>query len=294
MSNAEVLSKLQLLAWRNIVVPCTAAPYEFSHSQAGRSYPYVDGAGHDWTGMNAIPFSATLKLLNGIRGGPWYPTKWIPLREALFDGKPGPLVHPDLGLVQAVVMKGSVDLRAEMRDGIVVDVSWESHIDDPTAGVAFDGPEISVKALAEACDFGMAGLTPPMAFPTGNPFTSLAGAIAQIEGLTLSVSLTVTGAINQVLGILNDLIGTVSALNDHSAWATQANLTSLFAQLRRLKTQAESLVQRPTAKKTAQRDTTLDALSTETGNTSTELAGLNLELLRSPIVPKGSIVTYYT
>src|SRR5262245_51552162 len=91
-SQANVIGQLPELTWRGLdPVPVEDASYDFSHDQAERRYPYVDGAGHDHTGRGPIRFTARLLFHNTLQAD-LYPHTWEEWRAALFDGASGELV----------------------------------------------------------------------------------------------------------------------------------------------------------------------------------------------------------
>jgi prophage DNA circulation protein len=232
-----------------------------------------------------------LHFLNTIKPGDWYPTKWNDFRAALEDGSAGDLDHPDLGSVRARVLTWDVALNAQNRGGVVVEVVWEETIDNLDERVVFLGPDISPKALAAGADSDMAKLG--IAYPTGKPNTSLTDMINQIDGLAFSATLSAQGLINQAMGTVSGLIKTIDRLNDHTTWALHGNLVALWNALRAMAAEVVS-VNRATRVIVTTAETTLDQIARDAGNTVDEIVGLNLSLVSSPSVPKGSRVTVYS
>lgn len=291
-----ILSDLPLLKWRGLSAPCTSSSYDGGHRQSERLYPFIDAAGHDNVGRAAyrIP-DTTLLFHNGIKPSDWYPHKWNEFHEALRDGTAGPLEHPDLGPVLARVLTWHVVLDAGNRGGVTVTVAWTETRDNLEEDAAFVGPDVSPKAAAEQADANLADLTPPelpdFSIPGLSTFTD---AIAQIEGAVLSLELTAGGLINQVQGVIAKTYGNLDRRLSHDTYAAQASLTQLYDVCRVLRQKSGgAAIQRPTASFTVTGETTLDALARQLGNTVSDLAGLNSSLLRSPIVPDRSVVTYY-
>jgi prophage DNA circulation protein len=289
---SNIIGDLPELRWRGLRAPCESAHYKGSHTQAERRYPYVDGAGHDWTGMDPYQFQPTrLHFINTIKPGDWYPTKWNAFRAALEDGSSDDLDHPDLGAVRARVLSWDVALNAQNRGGIVVDVVWTQTIDNLDERVVFLGPDVSPAALAQACDDGMTELG--IEYPDGKSETSLFELISQIDGFLFSTRLTIQGQINQAVGTVAGLIKTVNNLQDHAAWALYGNLVALWNGLKAMQQEVIS-TQRATRIVVTSSETTLDQIARDVGNTVDELIGLNLSLLRSPSVGKGVKVTVYS
>jgi len=288
----NVIGDLPQLKWRGLAAPCESATYSGSHSQAERRYPYIDAAGHDWTGRDPYQFAhVRLHFLNTIKPGDWYPAQWNSFREALENGDSGALEHPDLGTVRARVVSWEVALTAQNRGGIVVDVSFVETVDNLDERVVYLGPDVTPTAVAEAADDAMATLGVP--YPDGTGSTSLLDGIKSIEGQLFSATLSVKGAINQMVGTVEGLIKTVNAINDHVAYLLYGHLITLWNALQQM---GKSVVetQRATAVFRVVNDTTIDALGRELGNTVQELIGLNLSLVNRPNVPPGTNVRYYT
>lgn len=291
MSDSTVIGELAELRWRGLRAPCESAPFKFSHSQAERRYPYIDGAGHDWTGMDPIPMTARLYFVNTIEPNS-FPDNWNKWQTALFDGSPDELVHPVLGRVFARVLDGSVEVVAHNRGGIVVEVSWTSTREDLDSGLVFETINVDAEATAAAVDASLAdiGVSLPVTIP---PTTSILEAYKKVKGELFSASLSLTGPVNQLLGITAQLIDDVIALNDVKAWPAIANLTAMFNALQQTIAKLASSAARQTSTIKTQNDTTLDALADLVGNSFTDLLSLNLSLVDSPVVPRGSIVRFY-
>jgi prophage DNA circulation protein len=291
ISEQRIVEQLQELTWRGRRAPCFAAPFKFSHSQSRRAYPYVNGAAHDWTGLDAIPMTVQLYFLNTIEPGS-FPGEYSFWQENLFDGAPGPLVHPVLGAMDAVVMDGSVELTAQNKAGVIVSVTFEKTIVNLEQDQAFQRLTVNAEAVAAACDADLASLGVPI--PDVVPeVASLLESYNGIKGELFSASLSIEGAINQLSAVVTDLVATLDDMNDPLTWPAQANLVLFWNTLRELAEQSEKAAARPTAKKKVQNDTTLDAIASETGNTIDDIISLNLNLLISPTVPKGAVVRYY-
>lgn len=292
MSAVNIIKDLQVLKFRGLEAPCESTPYRGGHSQAERLYPFIDGAGHDHTGRLPYQFQSTkLHFNNTIKPHDWYPSKWNQFREALENGDSGDLDHPDLGTVRVRVLTFDVSLSAKNQAGIEVDVTWTETVDNLDERVVFLGSDVSIKALAEAVDSGMASLG--LSYPDGKSTTSCTELAGQIEGAVFSASLTVGGLVNQGLGIVTGIISAVEKINDHVAYALRDNLIAFWSSLKS-KQQDIVAVQRATRIHVTASETTLDQIARETGTTISELVALNLKLVSSPSVPKETRVVVYT
>src|SRR5690606_24066848 len=85
-----------------------------------------------------------------------FPTVFNEWLERLLDGSAGNLEHPIFGNRRARVMRGSVPLVADVRDGVIVDVTFVETLDEPEQLIPFSGPDVSAEAAAiaaqTACD----------------------------------------------------------------------------------------------------------------------------------------------
>ena len=289
---ADVVTSLPELRWRDLPpVPCDSTPFEFSHSQADRRFPYIDGASHDWTGLDPLPIHAKLYFIETIREGLFSNDLKLWL-EALLDGTAGTLEHPILGTVNARVLNGSVPLVASVRGGVIVDVTWTTTVDDPDAGSTFEFTPIEPGAAAKAADAALEAVG--IDYPTGEPDLSLLEAYESIKGQIGSALTTVVGKITQVMGTVTGLIEDVNNLDDPSTWVASNTLIAFWNSLDNLKTAVSNSQKRATAKIITTTDTTLDTFAASVGNTVEEVMGLNLSALRLPSIPKGTELVYYT
>jgi prophage DNA circulation protein len=291
-TQADVISGLSELSFRGLPpVPCGDASYDFGHDQAERRYPYIDGAGHDNTGRTPIKFGATLYFVNTLEPD-LYPTVWNQWRDGLLDGSSGQLDHPDLGVVRARVLSGSVKLSATNRAGIIVTVQWVETNDKVDQPAGFTGPSVDLRQAAQAADTGLddLGIAPPVFF-AGNQ-TSIFGAINDML-VALAVGLLAVAVIVSIIGVIQSLEDQVSDLDYPQAWPVLYNLHLLEAGLHDLAANVAAS-NRPTGQIVNDRETTLDQIATKVGNTVVDLAVLNPTLLGKPNIKKGVSVTYYT
>lgn len=293
MTAMQIVRDLPRLQWRGLDAP----PYdvvtaEFAHDQSARGVPYVDGEIHDWTGRKSFKFTVRLFFLNGLINEPnHFPDTWNDWRDALLDGSADTLVHPILGPVLACVDGGKFEVRSSVANGIIVDASFSESLDDPAGPQGLIVPSVDPGALALAADTSAAvfGVT----FPSGKGFTSLLDAWNAIKSGLFSASLTLTGQLNQIMGITASMIDAIDVKNTAAAIAAYDNLIAFWTSLKNTSDKVAS-ANRPTAKKVLRQDTTLDAFADTVGNTLVEIMGLNLQALRLPSVSRGTTLTYYT
>jgi prophage DNA circulation protein len=291
-SQANVIGGLAELTFRGLpAVPCGDASYDFGHDQAERRYPYVDGAGYDNTGRTPIKFTATLYFVNTLQAN-LYPSVWNQWRDGLLDGSSAQLTHPDLGIVTARVLSGSVKLTATNRAGIVVTVTWVESNETVDQPAHYTGPSIDLRQAGSAADSAVLalGVSPPVFF-AGNQ-TSIFGAIDTLL-LSIASGLQAVSAIFAIIGTLEDFEDAITALNSTQAWPLVYNLEVIEAGLYDLAANVAS-TNRPTAQIVNDRETTLDQIATQVNNDVADLASLNPQLLGKPSIAAGVSVTYYT
>src|SRR5262249_35355539 len=147
-----------------------------------------------------------------------FPENWNRWQPALFDGTADELVHPVLGRVLARVLDGSIELVAKNRAGIIVDVTWTSTREELDQGLIFETLNGNTEAAAGAADAALdaLGMSLPVTVP---PTTSLLDAYKGLKGQIFSAELSVTGAINQLMGVIDTLVDDIDALNSALGWA---------------------------------------------------------------------------
>lgn len=288
---ADVLLNLPELRWRGLRAPCELAPFTGAHEQAERVIPYRDAAGHDHVRRVAYKFKAKLWFVETIEPGsfPENFQKWL---EALEDGTSGDLLHPIRGKIRCRPLAWEVDYSSKNRGGVTVDVDWTETVDDFDSPTELATLDLDPSAVAEAADQAAAAFD--IAYPDGLKNLSLAETVAAIEGGIFSASLSLSAAWNQVAGAASQMVSAIDALDNVEAWPAHDTLVQAFNTFADLGRKAERLAARPTAVLQIDADSTLDAVATQTSNTTEDLMGLNLDLLSSPIIPRGSRVTYYT
>jgi len=247
---------------------------------------------HDWTGRKSFEFTARLFFLNTIGEGVLFPDLWEGggWKDALLDGSADTLQHPILGPVLARVVSGRTEIRANVRSGIIVDVSWVESLDDPAGPQGLIPPTIDASTIATAADTSAAAFG--VTYPSGKAQTSLADAWAAVRSGLFSVSLSLTGQIGQLMNTTASMIEQIDALNNSAAIAAYDNLILFWTALKDTADKVAA-ANRPTARKVLRQDTTLDAFAASVGMTLVEAMGLNLHALRLPIIARGTTLTYY-
>lgn len=290
----RIIDGLSLLTWRGLQAPpYDNLPFEWTNSLAPRRVPYVDGTMHDNTGRESFPMRARLFFCNGLDGrNDLYPDLWEEWRDALLDASPGDLVHPILGKLRARPLHVGGELKASIRSGVIIDVTFIETLEDPTRPTQLLAGNVSTAAVAAAADQSASAFG--IAYPDGSYSTSILGAFKAISGSVFSLELSVNGAINQVLGSVSSMIDSVDMLDDHDTWSARDNLVSAWHAFKELGDKIGVLQSRGTSSVVLQSDTTLDQFATSVGNSLSDVMGLNLAALKAPKIKRGSTLRYYT
>lgn len=287
----SIIYGLAPLLWRGLEAPpYDVAGFDFSHSQAEKRYPYIDGAAHDWTGLDPVSMKFTLYFINTLRRDA-FPQLWEQWRKALLNGAPGELQHPLLGRMDAVPKSGSVDLKATTTAGVIVQVEWTKTLLNPEKADTFEALTVNAQALARAVDAETQALG--FTYPTGiGGDTSFFDLLLQIEGAIQGLQMTALGKIRQLQGKLNIAIRFLNIPN-HTRWAALALCRQLYVASMDMANALGRESARRTARATYTAPMTFGDVAASTGNTVAEILGLNLALARAPTIPAGTAVTYY-
>lgn len=287
----QAIYGLPLMTFRGLrAPPYDIANFAFSHSQAEARFPYRSGARHDWTGLDPIPLDFKLYFVNTLEPQA-FPELWEKWRAALFDGAPGVLRHPLLGIMDVVVMSGDVSLVAQVTAGIVVGVKFSQTVIDLDDEKPIAGAEVAIAQLATQADEW--GAAVGISFPSGETATSFEDLIGQITSAIGLAKMQALGLITQAMGIVQDVAKAVADLQSHVTWPYTAVLGKLFSGLLDLRDTLGVTVSRVTKTVFYNYDTTIDAVAADQGNSVKDVMSLNLTLLRSPIIPAGTTVKVY-
>jgi len=261
---SNAITSLPVLEWRGLdTPPYSTADVSGGHRLAERIWPYVDGAGHEHTGRDALVMPVRLYFMNTVerKTFPDLFATWVD--AVVFDPTPDQLTHPLFGKLKARVDRWAVTAEATATAGVVMDVTWVETVLDPEEQFEFEGVTASLHEAAAKADAHMSNLS--IDFPTGERTTSLTDMMGQIDGLIFSTRLTVEGAINQALGVVNKLFETVDAVEDFGKWALMDLLGELWAGLKALGEPAAKAT-RPTAVLVLGQTDSLDGVAARVGN----------------------------
>jgi hypothetical protein len=312
-SPAQAARALSQASWRGLPLPpYSKVPLDWEPRLPKREYPYVDIAGHDFTGVDYKPFEVDLRFLNTLNQAPpngassWFPGYWEIFKAQILDGKPGDFVHPLVGSVRARVCKGAALVSDETLAGIVVRVSWELTNEDPTTDQYFEILQGNPSALASAADasageFGVAvGLGQRTAYQFAAQYgtnaslglPSLSSIWSAISGLVFSFDFGVLSLLNALLGDVDAMVEAIILLDDVTTWEALADLFAFRTYLS-LATTSVQASNRKVAQRAITAPITLDAFARQTNNDLGDIIALNCQFVADPQVPARSILRYY-
>ncbi len=286
----SIIHGLPVMSWNNLdAPPYDVASLNWSHDHGQRSYPYVDGVSHRWTGMGEMAMQFRFYFLNTVQRRA-FPHLWEEWQPELMDGSTGTLLHPLLGEVDAVVRSASVALEAIATAGVIVDVQFALDLPDPEEALKFGTLSINITEVASLAT-GAASAAPKP--PSQKSVLDLLDLIKQIEGLKYQFELEILGIINKAKSICDEIIGFFDGFDDHEFLYPKDLMQQLWGHLDDLGNAAALEKARKISEVVVTNDTTLTEFARERGNTVADIAGLNPQALVSPTVPRGSKLKFY-
>lgn len=287
----SIIYGLPKMTFRGIEAPpYDVAGFDFSHSHGVRKYPYINGASHDWTGLDQHPLDFTLHFLNTLKPRA-FPEMWEEWKLELFDGSAGEMVHPLLGPRNVVVRSGHVELTARSTAGIVVQVGFETTILDPAEENTFEIAAINVKELVASAV--ASAKNAKVKLPSEKTAVDLSQIGDQLSGLVYGVGLTAAGLANDAQSIVSSIVE-LRAMTEHSVYMVRDEFIALWAALESFGEKFDVQRERGVSQIQVKNKTTIDAFARDRGNTVGEIMALNPESLASPAVPAGATMRFYT
>lgn len=288
--------------WRTREYPLTRIHLSLAHDLVEHKYWGVDGGRVEATGIAPVRIAATIPISNHIfpgknekwSAGDLYPTA---LRAFVIDfGKraTGLLQHPELGEIACKAEKLDFELTGDRQGATEITASWVETLDDDVVSKIVNSPVRDIELGAN--DLDAMGQDLILLAPTLPAFTL---DLASLAHKLTALADTVTVLSYRSAGLVNKIIYQVSRIQlavDHAGtaltWpATQALhriLAGAFEMRRKLLTPGGLGLY------TVRGDTTLAgvALALPKATSVGDLIKLNPDLVRSPVVPRGSLVRY--
>lgn len=294
-----------------------------SHDQADHRFWGFDGAYIEATGRAPLVFTASIPFRNGIvpgkkeKWGVLYPTTYREFLRATADRGTGTLVHPEFGLITCKVRNVETIWDANRRDGCDVEATWVETIERDENQLTTDSTVTSAELAARDLDTHLQDLShldPPLpSQPTYQPdFEESMRRIAAVGDQISLLQQRQAGKIDSIIYRVNEVgnsldraattsRNTVKSIIDGDS--TQSGRSALSWPMRdAINRMKAGLIE---AKKKLLEDgrpivfyrvpsaATLASVSISAGANLSEMISLNPSLVRSPIVPIGTIVRYY-
>lgn len=290
-SYLDILGDLLPLSWRGIDVPCQANEMSGGHSLVEHNQYGVAGGEQESCCRKSVRFSFRVPFRVGIAGYEGlYPQTFRDFWNACLDGSTGPLIHPELGLVDCKVDTFKAVYDPQRRDGVDMDVVWAESIElGISVDIAAESPINTAIGLAGDLEDIATDVEVPE-YDDGSGL-SLKQALAKIKG-------TIQLAEMSVVNSLNDISNTISAVNDMIDYAgtlTHPESYAILDALKGIESNLQTLKEKTLAgrkKRIAIRVTTSDMRVTyaaaKFGMTIEEFFGLNPLLAVSTTVKAGS------
>jgi hypothetical protein len=293
----DVLSGLPEFAFKGVEYPVLRCDHGFEQQHRRHKIAFRDGEFVEMTGKLNFVLNYTLPMRQGIAYGA-YKDLFLEGLPQLFrdasDRKPGPLIDPVYGEIEAVAVSWSDNVDPNKRDGLDVDVSFVQWLDIASEDIDGEVPTIAgLTSDAGALDANIEAVFVEAQVPSPEPSTSilnaLAGAGAQLTRARDQTTATLAKFSNQ----MEKLERQIDAVSEGPINA------DLKRETRRLRLSAERLQEKaePTRivrKSVTTTNKTLAAVALSVGMSVEDLLGLNPRLARSPLVPSGTDVLFYS
>lgn len=293
----DVLRRLLPLSWRGIEVPCAQNSLEFEHGQVPHYQIGVAGAHVEHTCRHSATFQFRVFFRGGISGyTDLYPSRYRDFLNACLDGSLGPLVHPEMGLLDAKVKQCSVITDPNRRDGYDMDVTWIETVEEGSAlELAANSPISEAISLGRDLETNYTTADVPT-YDDGSGM-SLTQALKSLEGQWMLMQFEVVSMlanIENIIGAINSMIDTLSTSTSPSSSPVSTALKGIIAALAQLENDLMGTSKaRKVGMKITQRDDTVAAVAASLSLGVSEFFQLNPRFAETGKVPNGSMVFFY-
>lgn len=300
----NAFDKLLPFMWRGKHYPLTRIHVSLAHDLVEHKFWGVDGARIEDTGLGPVRIEASIPIANTIypaasekwTAGTLYPDA---LRAFVLDfGKrlAGPLQHPEFGEFAVKPERLDFELTGDKRGSTEIRASWlEALPNSGDTSSLFPSPKDQLQAAAsdlEAQRTALLALAPQL--PTfQDDLDSLGRRIAAISDSVFVLSYRTAGIINRVLYQANRL--EASLLRAKSALTHPAITNCRIIQAAAYELRTKLLSPAGIGLYNVPSQTTLPMLTSVIADAKiADLVKLNPNLMRSPVIPKGTKVRYLT
>lgn len=305
----QIFAALLPMEWRDVEFPIVETELELVQDQTIHKFVDRDGAHVEGVGRAPLRITARIPFLVGLQQGPnehWqkplYPFTWRKFFAACADRTSGTLQHPELGDLNCKCEFAKTKWSGDVRTGVYVNASWIESDDsqtDLTQALENPSPLANLSASAADLDTQLAALDPSQ-FP--QPYTppfSFSTIVSSTRGTIDSVTILQ----KQSAGQLDNAIYQAQSVKDAADRAANANAQNwpLYADANQIICAAYDLKASLLNKQTTgigyyavPKDSTIAQIAATLGSPVIDIVMLNTGFVAQPVVPKDSVVRYYT
>jgi prophage DNA circulation protein len=291
-------------SFRGLELPVTNITMSLAHDLVEHKYWGVDGGRIEATGLAPLRISATIPISNHIfpghketwKAGDLYPTALRRFITQFSKRETGLLQHPEFGTIACKPERMDFTLAGEKQGATEIRASWVETLDDDVALVGADNAS-PVQVLAGASyslDADSEDLKSKA--PQLPKFKKTLGDLARkIGGIGTSIGTLQSralGTINQVLSQANAMERALQRAKNPATWPA-------MQEIQRIKSAANDLRKKLLTPNgvglyTVPQDSTLAGImpGLPKGATMADVMKLNTNLMKAPVVPRGSTVRY--
>jgi hypothetical protein len=308
----DTFSGLIEMSWKNVQLPVIEFETEIGqdlvpHRFADRNGAYIEG-----TGRKPTKISATLMFSNYIRPagqetwipGGLYPYQWRLFLMACLEGTSGVFMHPELGPLNCKLDMARTTWSGRMQGGVVVHAAWIESDDTQADQIGDDlssaSPTAGLEITAADLDTNMAAVEAAVAAQQ-NPFPPVEFTFAQLANSIIGVFDTTTILAKESQGRCDNMVFQAQRVEDSVsrspilgplAWPIIQGCERSKDMAYQLKAQA-AIAARPQKQKALPKDMTMGQAAAFVGENPTDFIVLNYQLVQKPVIPQGTIVTYF-
>lgn len=288
--------------WRDQHLPLTKIQVSLAHDLVEHKYWGVDGARVEATGVAPVRISAVIPLSNHIypgaqekwSAGDLYPTALRAFIISFAKRTTGLLQHPEFGQIACKPDRMEFELSGESQGATAISASWVETLDDDVVSNVVSSPVVDIEITAASLEANMASLRKLV--PTLPSFDQDLGTFirklsAFPDAITI-LSYRQAGVINNILYQCGRLEAALLRAKNALTWAAIQNVQRIksaayTARAKFLRPGGVGLYVVPASTTLA---ATVSALPA--GTKFGEVIRLNPDLVRTPLVSKGTPVRY--
>lgn len=303
----DLFSQLLPMKWRDVEFPTAGFRVSLHQDLVEHKYAERDGAHVEATGREPLVFTARAMFRNGITKGPTesfpgnlYPDVWRLFMAAAADRSTGILQHPELGQISCKLRRADTVWDAGIRDGVDVDVEWVETTDaghEVLNAITSTSPITDITIAGKDLDASLSitrPLTPAEQKSATEPdFADTANSVTAIVDQASLLNRRVTGKLDQLTYRAQVLTDSLDRVADPKQWSTKRSAERLKSGVNDLKDRLFTTGKDVTVF-VIPTDSTISKIANTLQRSTNSIILLNPSLLKKPVVPRGTLVRYYT